>query len=1138
MTNISQNKNYSLLANEIVTRYIDSISGRLLEDTFVDKNPSERIMIGKLASNRAEKSFIKGYVENKQNQFTSIPSINTSFIVRKNTEGILYVKPRGLLFYNVKPDYQKTVEYALETFSEKYNYYFSDINELVLKCEDKFQIPNTFRMIRIENFIGKGIPIRLSSITESSFNLQDAISEKLSVLQDQIRDEIRICKLSRCVLSDLASKEAFEKIATCKDEVVNAHWLIDVFVNVKDEGDFFRVSLQMVNNTTLETNEVNGYLTEVFDAGMTVTGENIEFQPIALDYFKSNFRRKDSVYAVSENTAVEFDCASNSIVTENVPRYYQYRLKTRSDYNEYISFKSLLSDPLGNLAFIASEMDKDFEKCETEYSGTRFDTETAKRQFRMSLSEYRQEIDRFKKGIEHIRYKDFVRKSFSAMNRAFQTILPGDVRIITGWRLFQIVFIVSLIPEVIRCEYKNDSTLIEADDDVANLLFFPTGGGKTEAFLGVCIFSMFFDRFRGKNYGITAFLKYPLRLLAVQQLDRILSVIIKANKVKNEISEIKATRKFEVGFYVGKQNTPNEIKESEPLSSRNEYEIGKSNNAIVEADGDTLDEWYRFIDACPVCGKKMVHVRFNKDRWKLEHICTNSECSAGVLPILIVDSEIYRYLPSIVVSTIDKMAMVGISNEFKSLFGQVQSKCAVHGFSTTSKCLCRGCTETPQNVDFLKDPIPTLFIQDELHLVKESLGTFDAHYESFISYYAKDLVPPEQRKKIKYVGATATISMYQNHIQELYHMNGRRFPCDYPSSEIGRDFYSYTDESDISRIIFGFAPYGKSITDGMWQSVYEMRLVIFHFMSQAEEFHKLVEKGFNGTIEDYKDMLFNYWVELVYNNRKQDATELENAFQNQGNNLLQAKGIPLFQIKSMTSDVDFQDVRKTLFDIQENHRNLESTNLILATSTISHGVDEDSFNSMYFFGMPNNNAEYIQAYSRVGRKYTGIVIDIIRLMRIRDRSYLKNFVEFHKNKDDLIESVPINRWARNAIYSTLPGILAALLHQYYAVACRDNFMFMNSLKKALRDGRIEIDDVVDKTIASYGCNSQEKLSEIYADTIKEEVTSILEGIMNRTLVGVTFTSEAIGKCSHWNKQPMKSLRDTDEQIEIDLRRNR
>lgn len=97
----------------------------------------------------------------------------------------------------------------------------------------------------------------------------------------------------------------------------------------------------------------------------------------------------------------------------------------------------------------------------------------------------------------------------------------------------------------------------------------------------------------------------------------------------------------------------------------------------------------------------------------------------------------------------------------------------------------------------------------------------------------------------------------------------------------------------------------------------------------------------------------------------------------------------------------------------------------------SHGVDQDSFNLMYFFGMPNNNAEYIQAYSRVGRKYAGIVIDIIRLMRVRDRSYLKNFIVFHQNKDDLVESVPVNRWAKNAIYSTLPGMLSGLLIGVY-----------------------------------------------------------------------------------------------------------
>ena len=167
----------------------------------------------------------------------------------------------------------------------------------------------------------------------------------------------------------------------------------------------------------------------------------------------------------------------------------------------------------------------------------------------------------------------------------------------------------------------------------------------------------------------------------------------------------------------------------------------------------------------------------------------------------------------------------------------------------------------------------------------------------------------------------------------------------------------------------------------------------------------------------------------VYNNRKNDVYEVQNTLQNQANNLLEQKKIPKFNVAQMTSDEDFQQVRKTLFDIQDNKHKLDEKNVILATSTISHGVDEDAFNIMYFFGMPSNNAEYIQAYSRTGRKYTGIVIDIIRLLRIRDRSYLKNFVIFHQNKEDLVEAVPINRWAKNAIYSTLPGLFVALIYQ-------------------------------------------------------------------------------------------------------------
>jgi superfamily II DNA/RNA helicase len=282
-------------------------------------------------------------------------------------------------------------------------------------------------------------------------------------------------------------------------------------------------------------------------------------------------------------------------------------------------------------------------------------------------------------------------------------------------------------------------------------------------------------------------------------------------------------------------------------------------------------------------------------------------------------------------------------------------------------------------------------------------------------------------------------------------------------------------------------------------------------------------------------MVYDYWIELVYNNRKQDAMELENAFQNQGNNYLEAKGVPKFVIEQMTSDVDFQTVRQTLFSIQANRHNFESTNLLLATSTISHGVDEDSFNLMYFFGMPNNNAEYIQAYSRTGRKYTGIVIDIIRLMRVRDRSYLKNFVVFHQNRDDLVESVPINRWAKNAIYSTLPGLLSGLLMQYYTVQTdSDNLYQAVKVKNLLMDGSISIPDVTEKLIHAYGCNDQEKMSIAYREIIEEEVENILSGIQNGNFTTSDFLSTAIAKFSKGKKSPMRSLRDTEEQILIEI----
>lgn len=1128
---------YNILAEHIVDKYIEQISGMSLGDRIVGIEPEKQVMVGMLAEGRMDRAFDGKYVENTERRFESVPSISIHFKVEKR--GDLYIYPRGFLFYTVKPEYEEVRDFIIKKYSDADHKEYKSIEELLELYEDKSEtVPKVYKKIDLKDIFSEGLHVPVAMLQGGSNSLDDEISNVLNEKIGQtILSEVAIMREDTIAISDLLSEERFRLVCSVKEDRVVPHWMLSLEAFVTSLDGYDEVSLQLINATVVDSGNNLGYSPKLYNAGITVRAENTSFLPIEIDYFKNSYKAREPIYAVAENASSKYNSKDNSIETENVPVYHQKRLVTNDGYKAYTTFDRLIEEPVKNLSYILEKMRGDYQAREAEYQNVSSTlTDIAKKKYMEDLSSYKMEVDRFAAGIKQIELKDFVKRAFRSMNLTFMQELPkGIPNRITGWRLFQIVFIVSLIPEMIRSEYPEDNSIREADNVVANLLYFPTGGGKTEAFLGATVFAMFFDRYRGKEEGITSILKYPLRLLAVQQLDRVLTVVMKANEVKKNDQFICDTNDFRVGFFVGKNNTPNKITAMEPLSSRAESS-SSTKMPILDSDQDTLNDYYRFIDTCPACGKKLVSVRFDYDKWSLEHVCENDECSTRVLPIYIVDDEIYRFLPSILVSTVDKMAMAGTTNEFKMLFGQVKGRCSKHGFTCQSRCKCgdSNCNGALTTSGLLKDPIPTLFIQDELHLVKESLGTFDAHYESFINYYAKNLVPEEQRKQIRFVGATATIAMYEDHIKNLYHMDGRRFPCEYPSVSAEGNFYSKVRNDDTTRIIIGYAPYGRSITDGVWQSVYQMRRITYKLRENLDNtLSELKAKGFTADGAVLEEMLYNYWIELLYNNRKQDAMELENAFNNQANNYLIEENIPLFVPKQMTSDVDFQDVRKTLFDIKENKRNLDSTNLILATSTISHGVDEDAFNIMYFYGMPNANAEYIQAYSRTGRRYTGIVIDIIRLQRVRDRSYLKNFVIFHQNKDDLVESVPINRWAKNAIYSSLPGILAALIYQYYTVKTGSDSLYKTvEVQRLLNSNAIDINDAVSKIIGIYACNEQEKLSLSYEDTIREEIPRILENIKNGVHAQDEFLSKGISKYSHWKCGPMSSLRDTEETIEI------
>lgn len=207
-----------------------------------------------------------------------------------------------------------------------------------------------------------------------------------------------------------------------------------------------------------------------------------------------------------------------------------------------------------------------------------------------------------------------------------------------------------------------------------SLRYFLTGGGKTEAFLVVLIFNVFFARFRGKDCGVTSILRYPLRLLSVQQVQCLANVLAQAELLRRATPAISGTGEFSLGYFVGDGNTPNRIEKKDVLKYRSQKQ------------SETDEE--RIIDICPFCGKHSIHLRFDEESYRLVHFCDNPECSSGGdLPIYIVDQEIYCYLPTAIISTVDKLAILGNNPSFRNILSGATHCCPKHGYTSTTKCL-------------------------------------------------------------------------------------------------------------------------------------------------------------------------------------------------------------------------------------------------------------------------------------------------------------------------------------------------------------------------------------------------------------------------------------------------------------------
>ncbi len=1134
-----------LLAKDILQGFKGKITGDNA-DFIVGENPENRYFVGKLLP-------VSDSQTSSWGSDVFIESIGLDFYVAKNEieSAQLTVHPKGDFYYRAYPTLEQQRTAMLKRANELFETGFANFDEVIEKYQED---PSAFSKLKEKLVpVYKKVQIHRSDFT-LTFNLHELLRDNpqygyadasheqnrqfeqfLNDLQSLIWEDEYCYTLElfeKTTVKDLLSEEDYKKFLkknAKQGTPIRQNWNVYIDVTVKLIKDKYLVSVALVNGSQVQSNGVTHKsnkksddkptIETLFNSGMEIELGGACFSPIDLDFFADDYKYNSCQKAVGNNCSVIYNEDNNSIITNHLPIFVQKRLLTNDELA--VSFQSLIDAPVATLRDIHKKMLAEHKKWERRLEEKRPTlSPVGVKNMQEEIDEFAREIRRFEFGIEIINDYPIIMKSFVNMNRTF---LKTSKKYST-WRLFQIVFIVSLVPDIAACDEDVllDSQKAQTTLNEVSLLYFPTGGGKTEAFLGVLIFNLFFDRYRGKECGVTSILRYPLRLLSVQQVQRLANVLAQAELIRRADAVISQTEEFSLGYFVGDANTPNKIEKKNVVKYRTSSQ-------------EILDE-ERIIDICPFCGKQTVHLKFDEKTYRLIHYCDNSECdSNGILPIFMVDYEIYRYLPSAIISTVDKLAILGNNPSFRNILSGATHRCPKHGFTSTTKCMVdrEFCDVDVSNFEDVEmyDPAPTLFIQDELHLIRESLGTYASHYESFIDYFVKNVSP--SRRPIKTIGATATISSYATQISQLYSKDPIRFPC--ASPDLKRNFYSYIEDDDTQRLIMGYAPYGKSIINSVIYSLKYMREVVFEYVKQPEKVLAIPGIGIE-TVEDALEILKDYWIFLEYNNVKRDGNNVEGALETPINVDLHKAGVTPFNTRKMTGDETFQDVREVLSKVETNDDVFNGVNLIVATSMISHGVDADRFNIMFFYGMPGNTAEYIQAYSRTGRRHSSIVIDIMRPSRETDQSYLKNFVNFHEFKDIMVESVPINRWATKAIDCTLPGIFTGLLLTKYdpelQFTCGSQF-FMNNIKKAISNGFLDRTTMTEELKLAYGCTIAGQVNEI-GNQYKAKIESFVEDIFER-IVDKNWEKENIfSGFELMGYHIMNSLRDTDTQLIIEL----
>jgi len=603
-------------------------------------------------------------------------------------------------------------------------------------------------------------------------------------------------------------------------------------------------------------------------------------------------------------------------------------------------------------------------------------------------------------------------------------------KFVPTWRPFQLAFLLMNIASQV------DPT--NRERDAVDLIFFPTGGGKTEAYLGLAAFTLILRRVRHPGYGsagVTVLMRYTLRLLTLDQYERAATLICALEVERRKNTEKLGPQRFSIGLWVGKAATPNRFGTATDRDETTALNRVKAYRKDPEYSPSPIP-----IDKCPWCGEPFGQDTFEPkpdytNPQQLRVFCMKPSCdfvarkSPEGLPILAVDEEIYRELPCFLIATVDKFAALPWVGKTGMLLGRnVTHRTSLGFFGPAGK---------PPGATALAEPLlpPDLIIQDELHLISGPLGTIVGLYETAIDHLTTRTVGGEKDARTvrpKIVASTATVRRASAQIQALF---GRdRVDVFPPPGPDRRDsFFAETKPaSEVNaRLYVGLAAPGRSMKVLLMRTYIALLGAAKHaydqdpraadaYMTLVGYFNSLRELG--GSQRIVEDEVRARLLRLGMRHRvgETSAYFTERRIDYECVELTSRKTTDVVKIAKARLEKTFYEPPKKQAPAP--------VDVALASNMISVGVDIQRLGLMVVCGQPKTTAEYIQASSRVGRddQRPGLVVTLMNVHKPRDRSHFEHFTAYHDSFYRGVEATSVTPFSPRAVDRGLSGLAVAL----------------------------------------------------------------------------------------------------------------